>query len=361
VAFSVSIAGAAAEVRIGQFSATVLPGHLAPLESDEDRCHLFKTSVHHVVIELSSACNRRCGFCPNAEGTRLKGQNYLADDLLDQILADLASIDYDRVIYWHLYNEPMQDMPRLTAALAKARHALPKATFAFNTNGDYLTPDTLTALAEAGCNKIFVSIYGPGQGQWDDTYISERVGKLARTLGLDNPVISKPGESHSVSGNQRGVQIDVVGRNLWKTGYNRGGLVDELAVKRTSPCLSPVTEFIIDHRGYVLPCCNVYTDRAEHLSFTAGKLPEHRNIFEAYASKAMTAWRKGTFQFNPGGPLCSECSRGEDPHSDTPANRMALEKTISSLLDAPDSIPRKRRLFDIEWISSLPWGRRPRS
>jgi hypothetical protein len=80
---------------------------------------------------------------------------------------------------------PMEDMPTLTRIMTQARRVLPKATFAFNTNGDYLNVDTLSDLQEAGCNKIFVSVYGPHHGQWRDDYIRNRVIKISALCGCN--------------------------------------------------------------------------------------------------------------------------------------------------------------------------------
>lgn len=285
----------------------------------------FARSVQHVVLELSAYCNRRCGFCPNTAGTRLKGETLMPQAIFERVIADLASIDYAATIYFHLYNEPLAAPEVLLARMRQARVRLPRSHFSLNTNGDYLTPELLAELESAGLNSLFVSIYGPDHGRWDDDYIRKRVRRVAKILGLTGMPTERPNLEHAMAGRVGAVALRIAGRNLWSTGYDRGGLVPELRVARSSPCLAPFTEFLVDHRGYALPCCNVYTDRPDHLAYTVGDLNDPSvDIFTVYAGARLRAWRKGLLAFKPGGDLCGGCSRGNYVALDTADNRAAL-------------------------------------
>jgi hypothetical protein len=214
--------------------------------------------------------------------------------------------------------------------MRQARALLPKAIFAINTNGDYLSSDLLGELEASGCNRISVSIYGPDHGNWHDEYISNRVRMLAKALGINAPISSRPGMLHSTSAKVGALALQISGRNLWKTGYDRGGLLPALRVRRSSPCLSPFADFLVDHRGYALPCCNVYTDRSEHLRYTIADMNVgSRDIFTAYGNGY--SWRNSLLRFDPGGELCDGCSRGNDSNIATPDNRADLESLRQEL------------------------------
>ena len=314
---------AGARVQVGSFSAYVQPDLFRDLPDEAARKMLFAQSVRNVTLELSSYCNRRCRFCPNTQGSRLKAERLLPEETFRKIVHDLASIQYRRKIYFHLYNEPLAAPEILLERMSYARRFLRRAHFSLNTNGDYLSPSLLERLDAAGCNSIYVSIYGPDHGRWDDAYIKDRVEKTADSLGVAGSKIEEPGSDYSVIGKVGNVDIRVGGRNLWKSGYDRGAMIPELAVERSSPCLSPVTEVIVDHRGYSLPCCNVYTDNPDHIRYTTGNLNES-DIFTVYAGQASRRWREGVLKFNPKGKLCEGCSRGDYPSLATEENEEAI-------------------------------------
>jgi hypothetical protein len=318
------------EVKIAPFACRLTADHFRPVTDQAARKALFKASVQHVILELSSYCNRRCGFCPNVGLTRIKDENLMPAPLYEKIIRELAEIEFDSSVLFHLYNEPLAAKEVLLERMAYARPLLPNARFGLNTNGDYLRPSVLAALDEAGCDHIFVSIYGPRHGEWDDAYVRRRVLAMARLLKVEGKLREKLGVQYAISGQVGRIRIDIGARNLWKSGYDRGGTIPELARPRKSPCVSPVTEFLVDHRGWVLPCCNVYTDLKDHLDYTLGRL-ESQTIFDAYAGGSAVEWRDELLGFNPGGPLCGNCSRGDDPLDGSPPAQAALDSVRRGL------------------------------
>lgn len=324
------------EIRLKGQICRASPDHFRPVATDADKRALFKESVKHVILEQSSYCNRRCGFCPNVGLTRIKEENLLPKALFEKIVGELAEIEFGGVVLFHLYNEPLAASDVLIERMAWARSRLPDCMFGFNTNGDYLTRPILDRLNEAGCDQIFVSVYGPRHGEWDDAYVRNRVLKIAKTLGVDDPLVETPGLRYQITTQVGRIRLFIAARNLWISGYDRGGLVPELARTRTSPCTSPISDFLVDHRGWVLPCCNVYTDEPEHLKHTIGRL-EDQTIFDAYASATAQAWRNGLLRYSPGGELCESCTRNDHPGSGTPQSRADLDAVRVSLgLDAAE-------------------------
>jgi len=312
-----------ATLKIGTTAVSVVRDLFVDPASDADKRKLFKTCVKRVNIELSSYCNRRCGFCPNKEGTRLKAHHILPRSIFESVIANLEVINYRAGLYFHLYNEPLADPDLLIERASHARSRLPDAKFGLNSNGDYLTQELLTRLDGAGINDIFVSVYGPNQGDWVEDYVRERVVDIAARIGLKTTLNEKPGMQYSISGRVGNVAINVAARNLWKSGYDRGMLIPELSVTRTSPCVSPITDVSIDYRGYMLPCCNVYTDNPSHIPNTFANLSDVQ-IFDAYANSRAQSWRRDLLQFDPPGSFCRNCSRSNHQSLDTPANRETL-------------------------------------
>jgi hypothetical protein len=315
----------AAEIEMGHFRARIERDLFRTLRDEDAKRRLFLNSVKRVNLEISSYCNRRCGFCPNRDGNRLSSQTFMPQAMFEKAVLDLESIGFSKPLYFHLYNEPLAAPEVLVERMAFARPRLAQSTFAITTNGDYLTQAMFERLEAAGCDKISVSVYGPSHGQWDDVYIKERVLEIATELDLREALIERPGWEYRISGTIGRIRIDVGGYNLWRLGYDRGGLIPELGVMRSSPCLAPISDVNIDFRGYMLPCCNVYTDDPKHLAYTFGNLSD-ADIFTLYAGAVAQEWRRSLLRFDPGGSLCSSCSRGNLPEFDTPANRSALNR-----------------------------------
>ncbi|WP_413701362.1 SPASM domain-containing protein [Psychromonas sp. KJ10-10] len=72
---------------------------------------------------------------------------------------------------------------------------------------------------------------------------------------------------------------------------------------RTNPCVRPIREFSISYDGSVYPCCQFFTDDSESHKYRIGKLEatdssKRINIFDIYASKLMSQWRKDLLPFS---------------------------------------------------------------
>ena len=146
---------------------------------------VFKRAVSRIVIETSSYCNRRCKFCPNESGLRI-GSDFLkktmSTEMLSEICDALSSIDYDKTILLHLYNEPTAD-PGLSDKVRLIREKLPATKISFNSNGDYLTRQMLRELLDAGLSSLSVSLYGPNHGEYDTDYLSNSFNRIFEIVG----------------------------------------------------------------------------------------------------------------------------------------------------------------------------------
>ncbi|PSB14684.1 hypothetical protein C7B61_02045 [filamentous cyanobacterium CCP1] len=294
---------------------------------------LLKQSLLRVHVEVSAFCNRRCGFCPNTNGSRINNKQLLPETIYLRILQDLQEISYDKLFGFHQYNEPLADRIILTR-IAQARKFLPDSPLVIHSNGDYLDRDYLEALADAGLTGLNISIYGPNNGEFIDSYILGRMNALAKKLDLSFEMkIEKPRYRYLQAVEFRSMKVQLMAMNYWDTGYNRGELVEAgPQLKRTSPCFYPFQDLTVDWRGNILPCCNVYPDSPEHTQWVTGNLSDGRSIFEHYADSDLVEWRRNLIRFYPKGSPCESCSRLEHPELASPENINVMDQLANELI-----------------------------
>jgi len=278
---------------------------------------LFKGFVRRVVIETSSYCNRRCRFCPNADGSRLGARRTLPQEQFIAVVEDLAEIDFDGLILFHLYNEPLAN-PAIFDEVTLARQKLPNSKLHFNSNGDYIRPGTLARLAEAGLSSLHISIYGPEHGVFDLPYVADRVADMAEICGLPRESAKwlSPLECRATgvfSKDDLRLPVTIQARNFNEVGYDRGALVDIDGIpaqfQRRTPCPSPFDELLLTWNGAAVPCCNIVGDKPEHAAFTIGRLQGRGSIFALYADSPLVDWRRSLLKFADHQGPCAACTR----------------------------------------------------
>lgn len=309
--------------------------HFCPISEIDIAKKLFKNSIRRVHVEVFSFCNRKCVFCPNQYGTRLKENQYLDEKIYLNILKELALIHYDGIFGFHQYNEPLADKIILQR-ITQAKYYLPKANIIINTNGDYLDFNYLEELQKSGLMSLNISIYGPKNGIFDEQYIVERMSRMADKLELKQKQPSyRKGFGYAIKEYYKDTLINIWGRNIASIGFNRGELVDvgPTVINRSCPCFYPFEDLSVDYRGNVLPCCNVYADLPEHDQYIIGNLNDGRSIFEHYVDQQLVNWRKNLIRFFPKGSPCQTCSRLEFPELVTLKNVNSLENLAQSLME----------------------------
>jgi len=309
--------------------------HFHPLSEIDIAKKLFKNSIRRVHVEVFSYCNRKCVFCPNQYGTRMKENQYLDEKIYLNILNELASIDYDGVFGFHQYNEPLADKIILQR-ITQVKYHLPQANIIINTNGDYLDFNYLEELQQSGLMALNISIYGPKNGIFDEQYILEKMSRMADKLELKQKQPShNKGFGYTIREYYKDILINIWGRNIASIGFNRGELVDvgPAVINRSCPCFYPFEDLSVDYRGNILPCCNVYADLPEHHQYIIGNLNDGRSIFEHYVDKQLVNWRKNLIRFFPKGSPCQTCSRLEFPELVTLKNVNSLENLAQIFME----------------------------
>ncbi|MCL2657700.1 MAG: SPASM domain-containing protein [Betaproteobacteria bacterium] len=274
---------------------------------------LFKRSVKMVEIEVFSYCNRRCWFCPNATIDRISSNNFMPSQMYTSILEQLASIDYDGMLTYSRYNEPLADKIILDR-IAEARDTIPKIILHTNTNGDYLNNDYLKQLYDAGLRSLGIQIYLKNNERYDHAKIKTAGEKTLKRVGLPATVICDvPGERYEQQLHYRDMHIRMYGRNFETGGTNRGGQVPiHMGHRRTSPCLVPFWAMYIDYDGSAVPCCNFRSDVPAHKDYVLGNLQSEPNIFAMYAGQAAASFRRSLIGDELKSGLCSNCHYAEE-------------------------------------------------
>lgn len=178
----------------------------------------------YAVIQHSTACNRRCPYCPQA--THPTDQQLMPMPLFELAIRRLRESRFVGLLSFDFYNESMMD-DRLKELVRLAKSQLPFARIAIFTNGDFLTLPVAAELLSAGMSYFVVSSHGP-------------VDQLKRRI---QPVIERYGH-----------RVRIADINSGQTGLlNRGGAV---AVNGGLKRGCRLTQLIIDVNGQVLLCCN---------------------------------------------------------------------------------------------------------
>ena len=309
---------------------------------------LFSKYVKRIVIETSSYCNRRCVFCPNTDGSRIKARFSMPADVFRSVINDLAEIDFAGLVLFHLYNEPLAD-PDIFSRIAYARAKLPKASLSFNSNGDYIRPETLTRLVQVGLNKLHISIYGPEHGRYDKDYVFSRVEEMGKLCGLSlQPSWVSDTECRLVDTFQdSGLSLPIIiqARDFNLAGYDRGGLVSfetQATPDRLYPCPSPFDELLLTWNGVAVPCCNVVGDRPEHQAYTVGTVKKDRSIFDVYANGPLVDWRRSLIKFSEKKAPCAQCTRLSSPMTELSADHQAFNDEVDAFLPARSDLPAQK-------------------
>jgi hypothetical protein len=286
---------------------------------------LFKSSVNQVEIETFTYCNRTCWFCPNARIDRRSNNRYMEEALYLRILSELAAIDFDKVVTYSRYNEPLADRIILTR-LRQARLALPKAYLSTHTNGDYLNRQYLDELKEAGLNRLRVQVYsGSKEVPFDDRRVLTRMIQRIRSLDLPYKMIAAvPGIRYLALITYEGMEVTFDARNFAEIGVDRGQTIAlPKPYERRSPCLIVFQHLYIDYDGTVVPCCNIRSDEPQHAPFVIDRLAENRSIYQVFANSPLAFWRRSLIGFGPKMKPCSTC--GYECLEETPQTKAQFD------------------------------------
>jgi hypothetical protein len=299
---------------------------LRPVEGPEAQAALFKQGVRMVEIEVFSYCNRKCWFCPNATFDRTGANQQMPLEMYSAILDELAAIDYEGLISYSRYNEPLAD-ELIVERIALARQKLPKARLHTNTNGDYLTLPYLERLYDAGLRSLNIQLYLGNNDLYDHEAVKARGRQTLRRVPVPATVTrDEPGEWFEQKLEFRDMALRMYGRNFSNNGTSRGDQVPiHLSYVRTAPCLMPFWSVYVDFNGAVVPCCNFRSDIPPHAEYVLGDLSKGDTLMGVYASEYAARFRRSLLNEEPKAGLCRNCHFALEPVDDA---RRALMRRL---------------------------------
>lgn len=270
----------------------------------------FKQGVSRFDIETSSQCNRKCSYCTNRSNDRFSTNKFINEDILEGVLDQLSEIEYDQEINFVGFNEPLMHKSHILNSIERTRVKLPNANLRVYTNGDFLNQKYIHELARAGLNNLNISIHLAPEQSYSDSEMISRILSMSKKIGID-PVLKSFKKNCSVFATfpHPGLQICMLHSDYSKIGYDRGGLLPDVGVRkqRTSACFNPVTQFILGYNGYVMPCCIMVSDDIQHEPYREGMLGKSETIFDIYTNEHFVAWRRSILRLGPKLGPCQTC------------------------------------------------------
>jgi MoaA/NifB/PqqE/SkfB family radical SAM enzyme len=263
----------------------------------------FKRFVNIFEIEVFSFCNRTCSFCPNSYIDRKSKNHFMDENLYIKVMSELAEVNYDGIVWYSRYNEPLADRIILKR-IQQARQLLPNARLQTYTNGDYVTREYLNDLADAGLNEIRIMRYPTAEDKSKPKTAQIRMSKMVEKLGL--PIVRK--YPNSIELNHSKLHVQICSFDIDKNVTNRAGtvIINSQKHKRFAPCYSPFSHIHVDHNGSVLPCCHARSDIEGHRSLILGNI-ENETIFDIFFGEKALMLRRllinNTIHITP----CNEC------------------------------------------------------
>jgi radical SAM protein with 4Fe4S-binding SPASM domain len=255
------------------------------------------------------------------------------------VLDNLAEIGFRHNFVMNSYNEPLADRAILDR-IREAREAMPNARLMIYTNGDYLDPAYIEALAEAGLNYMHISIHMRKDDKYSDIYAINRMLEISVRAGIAARIGTVRSNEYIIAAMPHPrLEIETRAINFMRNGTDRGGLLPDItpAAKRTAPCFFPFAHFHIGFSGNIVPCCHIRSDRPEHEEYLIGNLTEYGSIFQAFAGQRAAGWRRELVGAQEKKKPCDTCTAAflQGPEAAAAFDRAWREHLLPSASPAP--------------------------
>jgi radical SAM protein with 4Fe4S-binding SPASM domain len=232
-----------------------------------------------VEIEINSACNFSCSYCPNSIDER-KESGDMDPELYFKIISDLKSIGYNGKLAFDFYNEPTL-AKNFDLYISHAKKELPEVFIEIYTNGTKLnTIDKLEKIVELGVDKVIVTRHEEAKKlPFEKAY-------LALSPKLANHFSLRDHEDLILS--------------------NRGGSLPEIynGITINEPCSIPSLIMTITLQGNVLPCFEDFNQTEE-----MGNLKTH-SIQEVWNNEKYRKFREDLKNKKRANyDICKNCNR----------------------------------------------------
>ncbi len=137
----------------------------------------------HIEFSICGLCNRQCVFCPRVDPNVYPNvAEFLSLEVYIKVLSDLRDIDYFGGLSFSGFSEPFYHK-QLVEFVRWSKNILPQCRVEIVTNGDFVEPQELRALLDAGLNTLLISMYdGPEQTPHFQAIIREAGVDPARVI-----------------------------------------------------------------------------------------------------------------------------------------------------------------------------------
>lgn len=288
-----------------------------PTNNRQIQQEILKKNLQLIEIEISSFCNRKCWFCPNAFIDRKSSEQIFSEDIFLKCMENLAQIDYCNGLNFHRFNETLANKPLALKRIAQARSYLPKANLGVFTNGDYLDRQYLDEIKKAGASFILMSYYAKKDEPYDiERNIKPAIEKMSAKLGLNYKEIRNDIYEYGVEFIYDGMWIYYRCWNPAQSGSDRGGAIDEIANRskiRTRGCAYPLVDIYLDYNHLAMPCCNLRSDIESHKNYILGDASKE-DLFSLFMNENFIKMRQILSGDSAKSGACKYCSyyRGLD-------------------------------------------------
>ena len=246
--------------------------------SNSSSSYLNQPSPIPNVVELNTGptCNRKCSFCPRAEGWSEPG-DYFEIALANKIAQELYKINFCGLVQFTGYGEPLQHPNIFDLIEVFSRK---KIQVELTTNGDFLKRDIARQLSKSGLAFLRVSLY-------DNPRQVKKFKQILDGISFD--------------------QVKLIERwdaDLFDTKTNRAGYLhdsNEVDIDHTvRPCNYPFYHMLINHTGEVYLCPQDWS-----LKYSLGNVKES-SIMDIWLSEEYQNYR-AILATNRGIEPCLSC------------------------------------------------------
>ncbi len=230
----------------------------------------------NIMLSTINRCNGHCSFCAACMDVDKRTPKRMEEKLLQNILKQLAELQYNGRITLNGLNEPFMDN-RMVQIVKMISEMLPNARIHIITNGTLLTKEILHAIFPL-CSKIHINCYGNGKD------IPEKIKKICEPYSGNKKLKIEPR-----------YQVDV----LSQFGENECGRKQKTVM--TCACIMPYNTISITPSGIVNLCISDISNK-----YVVGDL-NNDSLLDIWYGKTMNLYRTLMKNGRQNISLCEEC------------------------------------------------------
>ena len=150
---------------------------------------LFKDNITSIEIGTHNYCNRTCDFCPlsrdDVNRKEKKNTQFMDRVLFQNILEQLAEIDFDGRIDFSRYHEPLSHKEDILERCRLVNYYIPNAKISINTNADYLDREYIDELLICYVDHIAIQAYlKNGVVEYDELGVFKRINQICKKINV---------------------------------------------------------------------------------------------------------------------------------------------------------------------------------